>query len=231
MTPSADGEGVGDMSLRAATFTTADVQQTDVVLDTRVCECCPTGAAAANDPIVVYRDRSAAEVRNIHVTTLAGGVWTEPVAVHDDGWRIDGCPVNGPSVSAIGREVAVAWFALQDERGHAFVGFSHDNGRTFGAPIRVDAAGSLGRVDVELLEDASAVVAWIELAGSNASYQIRRVEAAGAGSTPTTVASMAGNRNSGYPRMTRHGDELVFAWTDAATLRVETAHARLPVKK
>lgn len=230
MMPSADGEGVGDMSLRGATFTSSDVQGSDVALDVRVCECCPTAAAPTSDAVVVlYRDRSDAEIRNIHATRFAGGAWTKPAPVHDDGWRIDGCPVNGPSVSAAGRRVAAAWFAVQDQRGNAFVAFSDDDGATFGAPIRIDTAGSLGRVDVELLDDGSAVAGWIELASSNASYQVRRIEASGARSEAIKVTDMTGNRNSGYPRMARHGGELVFAWTDAVdSLRVQTARARIP---
>jgi hypothetical protein len=40
---------------------------------------------------------------------------------------------------------------------------------------------------------------------------------------------MGANRNSGYPRMARHGGELVFAWTGTDdSLSVQTATARVP---
>ena len=29
-----------------------------------------------------------------------------------------------------------------------------------------------------------------------------------------TIAGLAASRTSGYPRVARHGDELVFAWTE-----------------
>jgi hypothetical protein len=228
--PSPSGEGVGDMTLRAATFT-ADARQTsEEAIDLRVCECCPTTAAATADGVVVaYRDRRADEVRNIQVTRFAGGKWTEPAPLHDDGWRIDGCPVNGPAASAVDRNVAIAWFTVQEDQGHAFVAFSTDAGRTFAAPIRVDEAGSLGRVDVEQLEDGSAVVAWMEQADRKVSFAARRVEPSGGRSAPVVITEMRANRNSGYPRMARHGRELVFAWpgTDDS-LGVQTAVARVP---
>jgi hypothetical protein len=230
MKPSTDGDGVGDMTLRAATFGADAAQTSEDVIDLRVCECCPTAAAATADGVVVaYRDRRADEVRNIGIARFADGKWSEPAPVHDDGWRIDGCPVNGPAASALRRDVAIAWFTVEQELGHAFVAFSTDAGRSFGAPIRVDEAGSLGRVDVEQLEDGSAVVAWIELANQKATFSVRHVERSGRRSAPVAITAMGANRNSGYPRMARRGQELVFAWTGTDdSLRVQTAAARLP---
>jgi hypothetical protein len=137
--------------------------------------------------------------------------------------------VNGPALSASGRDVAVAWFTAPDDQGHAFVAFSQDAGKTFGAPVRVDEAGALGRVDVELLPDGSAVVSWIELADKRATFSIRRVERSGQRSAAITVTPLGANRSSGYPRMAREVDELLFAWTGSDdSLRVQTASAKLP---
>jgi len=218
------------MSLRAAVFDREWQQLSEDAIDLRVCECCPTAAASTSDGVVVaYRDRSPTEIRNISVARLVDGRWSEPATVHDDGWRIDGCPVNGPALAAAGRDVAVAWFTVQQDLGQAFVAFSNDSGRTFGTPIRVDDAGSLGRVDVELLLDGSAVVSWIELAGREAAFKVRRVERTGQRSAAVTVTAIGANRNSGYPRMARRGPELVFAWTGTDdSLQVQTAVARLP---
>jgi len=132
-------------------------------------------------------------------------------------------------VSAAGRTVAVAWFTVQKDLGQAFVAFSQDAGRTFGAPIRVDDAGSLGKVDLELLLDGSAVASWIEQADGKSAFKVRRIEPSGHRSAAIVVADMGTNRNSGYPRMARRGNELVFAWTGTDdSLQVKTAVARLP---
>jgi hypothetical protein len=224
-----DEDGTGDMSLRAAFFDRDGRQQSEDAVDLRVCECCPTAAAATSDGVIVaYRDRSPEEIRNINVVRLAGGKWSEPVTVHDDQWEINGCPVNGPALSAGGRTVAVAWFTAPNDAGRALAAFSEDGGQHFGNPIRIDDAGSLGRVDIELLLDGSAVVSWIELADGKAAFKFRRIDRTGQRSAPVTVTDIGANRNSGYPRMARKGNELLFAWTGTDdTLRVQTAVARL----
>jgi hypothetical protein len=225
-----DDEGTGDMGLRGAHFDRAWQQLSEDAVDRRVCECCPTAAAVTLDgPIVAYRNRSTEEVRDIYVSRFTGDAWTVPAVVHEDGWQIDGCPINGPAIGANGRAVAVAWFTAPKDEGHAFVAFSQDAGRTFGAPVQVDDSGSLGRVDVEQMADGSAVVGWIELAARSSTFKVRRIERSGRRSAVVTVADLGERRNSGYPRLARHGQELVFAWTASGDrLKVETAVARLP---
>ena len=222
-------EGAGDMSLRFAAFGPDWQPRTEALLDARVCECCPTAVALTSDgPLVAYRDRSADEVRDIYVTRLENGRWSEPHAVHADDWRVPACPVNGPALSAHGRDVAVAWFTARDDAPKSFVAFSADAGRTFGTPIRIDDDASLGRVDVERLSDGSVVAAYVEFADRRASFRVRRVTRDGQRSAPVVVSGMAGNRTSGLPRMVRQGDELLFAWVDRGDgSRVKTARARL----
>jgi hypothetical protein len=222
-----DDDGTGDMSLRGARFDRDGRQVSEQAIDLRVCDCCPTASAVTTDgPIIAYRNRSADEVRDIYLSRFTGEAWTVPAPVHADGWKIDGCPVNGPALSARLREVTVAWFTAPHDEGHVFVAFSQDAGRTFGAPIRVDDAGSLGRVDVEQLPDGSAVIGWIERADAGASFKVRRVERSGQRSPAVTVVDLGEHRNSGYPRVAIRGQELVAAW--AGDLRVQTATARLP---
>ena len=204
-----DDDAVGEMTLRSARYDASWQQLADDGVDPRVCDCCPTAAASTADGVVVaYRNRSADEIRDIYVTRLADGKWSEPSAVHNDGWKIDGCPVNGPAVSASGRDVAVAWFTAPQEQGHAFVAFSSDSARTFQNPIRVDDEGSFGRVAVVLMPDGSAVVSWIELANRQATFRIRRVGRDGSRSAAVTVVDVGAGRGTSYPRMVR-GDRVV----------------------
>ena len=226
-----DGHGGADMTLRFGSFGPDGTQTADVELDARVCECCPTAAAVTSDgPIVAYRDRGPSEVRDILVTRLERGRWTAPIPVHADRWQVPACPVNGPALSARGKQVAVAWFTAEGDRPRAYAALSSDAGRTFGAPVRLDGVSSLGRVDVELLPDGSAAAAYMEFADQKAEFRVRRVRADGTASAPVVVSGMVGSRSSGYPRMALHGDELVFAWTarDGQTSHVRTAVAKLP---
>ena len=224
-----DGRSMKQIGLRTATFDRDWAQLSEDAVDTRVCDCCPTAVAVtAAGPIVAFRDRSDDETRDIAVSRLVDETWTEPVVVHNDGWHLNGCPVNGPALSASGRDVAVAWFTAPGDQGHAFVAFSQNAGATFGPPVRVDENGSLGRVDVELMPDGSAMVSWIEFAEKQAAFMVRRVERSGRRSDATTVTAIGENRSSAYPRMARRGHELIFAWTDPENLRVQTATARVP---
>jgi hypothetical protein len=227
----AHDEPSGAMSVRFATFDGNWKQTAERAVDLRVCECCPTTAAVTSEgPIAAFRNRTEDEVRDIYVSRLENGKWTEPKPVHEDGWKINACPVNGPMLSARGPNVVLAWFTVNDEQGRAFIAFSQDAGRSFGAPIRVHDAGALGRVDVELADDGSAIASWIELADQGAQFRVRRVERSGTRSSSMTVSSLVGGRASGYPRIALSGDDIVFAWTDEAQRgsRVQTAVARLP---
>ena len=225
-----DGHGAGEMSVRGAIYDTSGKQVSESAVDLRVCECCPTAAAVtAEGPIVAYRDRSPAEIRDIYISRLVNGAWTAPVAVHNDNWKIAACPVNGPALSADGRRVAIAWFSAKDDQGHAFAAFSADAGKTFGAPMRLDDVSALGRVDVVLLDDGSAIATWIEFAEGRAQFKVRRVATSGETSAAMTVSNLAASRASGYPRLARSGNELVFAWTESTQpTRVMTAVATVP---
>lgn len=230
-----DGHGGGAMTVRYGAFDGQWKQTADMPIDTRVCECCPTTAAVTSDGVIAaFRNRTEDEIRDIYVSRLENGKWSEPKAVHNDNWKISGCPVNGPMLSARGRDVVIAWFTGKVEPGQVFVAFSKDAGRTFAAPIRVDDTASLGRVDVELMPDGSAVATWIESIERRTEFRMRRIESSGAKGPVTKIADIGSSRTSGYPRLARQGNELVFAWIESGpatpgarpTTQVKTAVAR-----
>ena len=235
--------GSGAMSVRFAQFDKTFKQIADAEVDSRVCECCPTVAAMTADGLIAaYRDRSDAEIRDNYVARLVNGKWTPGKPVFADNWKIAACPVNGPALSANGRAVAMTWFTVKNEQGHAYLAFSQDAGANFGAPIRIDDGGSLGRVDVALLPDGAALATWIEFVdqpssqkpsgeGARAQFRARRVDRSGTRSAPVTISGIANSRASGYPRAALANGEVVFAWTESVEgggLQVRTAAARLP---
>jgi hypothetical protein len=210
-----------EMSLRARVFSTGRTRSVipvgpEMVIDRRVCECCPTAAATTSRGVIVaYRDRSAREVRDISVARFEKGAWTAGRPVHADDWQIPGCPVNGPSLSAIGSRVALAWFAAPENDAHVRVTLSSDGGATFGRAIRVDDGLPLGRVDVELLPDGSALVGWLEYVkevSGAADFRVRRISADGARGGAVTIARVTSERASGHPRMVRSGGQILLAW-------------------
>jgi hypothetical protein len=230
-----DDPETGTMELRYAAFDANWVQTADVEIDHRVCECCQTAAAMTSDGVLTaFRDLTPESVRDIGVSRLEGGKWTPTTIVAADKWQIDFCPVNGPALSARGRDVAIAWFTVKNDLGQAYAAFSSDAGRTWTAPQRLDDAGSLGRVDIEMLDDGTAVASWVEYAEGKTDLRLRRIDRSGARSAAQHIVAVSGGRASGFPRMARQGDDLIFAWSESAkndetgALKVSTAVVGLP---
>jgi len=211
------GSGAAAMSLVHTTLDADGRLGPETALDARVCDCCQTDAVVSDGAtVVVYRDRSDTEVRDMSVVRFASGRWSEPRPVAHDGWEIHGCPVNGPAIAAAGPRVAVAWFTAANERSRVKVAFSSDSAKTFGAPIAVDDGRPLGRVDVVVLSSAAALVSWLEQTQKGTELRVRRVSPDGVRGEALTVADSSAARSSGFPRMVRLDDEVVLAWRDAA---------------
>jgi hypothetical protein len=211
-----DPEG-GVMALRFTRFDDRWKQGADTLVNMRVCECCQTGAALTTEGIITaFRDRSDKEIRDIAVSRLDNGAWTPAAVVHADHYESLSCPVNGPAISARDKIVAVAWYTVQKDIGHTFAAFSSDAGRSWSAPIRLDVNQSLGLVDIELLDDGTAAASWVEFANDKRRFMVRRVEPNGHASAPTPVGGQEQGRLSGYPRMARVKDGLIFAWIESA---------------
>lgn len=216
------------MTLRYAAIDASGKISDDAQLDDRVCECCQTSAALTSDGVVaVYRDRSQAEVRDIYSVRQQGnGTWGAPRPVYSDNWEINGCPVNGPSVAADGRRVAVAWFTEAGDQPHVKIAFSTDAGATFGGPIQVDDGEAIGRVDTLLLPDGSALVCWMSGSVESGAIKVRRIRPDGTLGPASVIAKTDISRSSGFPRMARLGGEVHFAWTEfGKPSRVRTAAA------
>lgn len=213
------------MILRYAAIDSAGKISEETVLDDRICECCQTSAAITNAGVVaVYRDRSQDEVRDIYSVRQDGGSWTKPQTVHADNWKINGCPVNGPSVSAQGNNVVVGWYTESGGTAHVNVAFDTNGGSTFGKAIQVDEGQTQGRVDVVLLSDNSALVCWLSGDAQSGSINVRRVEANGALGPKSEIARTDIARSSGFPRIARLGNEVYFAWTEfGKPSRIKTA--------
>ena len=214
----------GEMTLRGAMLDHNGNKTNEWELDGRICDCCQTSVAITNDgPVVVYRDRSEDEIRDMSIVRYINGQWSSSKTIHGDNWQVKGCPVNGPSISANGNNVAVAWFSMQDKKGEVKVIFSKNGGETFGKPIRVDEGNSIGRVDVVMIDSVRAFVSWME------GRQIKavNVEANGTKENSILIGSSSDKRSSGFPQMTKSGNKLIFAWTDDKEKTIRVASLNL----
>jgi hypothetical protein len=218
------------MTLRAGVIDREGRIREEVSLDERVCDCCQTSTARINTgAVIVYRDRSDSEIRDVSIVRYAtDGRRTQPRPVAGEGWRIEGCPVNGPAVAAAGLRVAVAWFTFADSMPRVLLAFSDNEGETFSEPLQVDDGDPMGRVDIVLLAEGSAMVSWMEYAGDGAHIRLRRVWSDGRLADSYTLVPASKERTSGFPVMTSNGREILVAWTEVGSpMRVRAASLRL----
>ena len=214
----------GAMSLRAAIIDANGTKINEWELDTKTCDCCQTSAAiTTNGPVVVYRDRSDAEIRDMSIVRLLDGQWTEPKTIHNDNWKIAGCPVNGPRMVAEGNNLAVAWFSAASDTSHLNVIFSTDGGATFEKPIRIDEGNAIGRVDIVMIDEQSVMVSWME----GTVIKAAKVHRNGTKGPSMIIASSSESRSSGFPQMTKSGNQLIFAWTDDTEKNIKVASISL----
>jgi hypothetical protein len=213
------GEGHGDMALMQTTIGVDGTIGSEVQVDERACDCCPTSAAVTADGVIaVYRDRSEQEIRDIAVVRFTGGRWSQPEPILEDGWEIHACPVNGPAVSSSGTHAVVAWFTAASNQPRVYAALSADAGRTFGRPIRINQGAPVGRVDAMSLADGGALVSWMERTDQRQELRVRRISPEGVLQVPVVVpdASVAPGV---APRMKGSADHAVIAWTDTSTPR------------
>ncbi len=205
----------GAMTLRTAVMDIEGNISNESVLDNRVCDCCQTsGAMTSNGPIFVYRDRSELEIRDMAIVRMVNGNWTEPRTIYSDQWKINGCPVNGPRVSAIGNTLGVAWFSVPNGKPQVKVIFSEDGGASFGKPVMIDEKSPVGRVDMVMINNKSAYVSWLGKEGEKTVIKTCKVNLNGQVGTPVVIAETSDARASGFPQMELYNGQLYFAWTE-----------------
>ena len=202
------------MTIRFAEITDKGDVIKESELDASTCDCCQTSIAITNDgPIVVYRDRGEKEVRDIYSVKNINGTWEEPNVVHDDGWIINGCPVNGPKVAVNSKDLAIAWFTVSNDNPLVNVSFSKNNGNSFGAPLKVNDHDTIGRVDVSFLNDEEVIVSYMEVDDIGTYLRIKKVSFDGKISEPITISKIDGGRNTGVPQLEIIDSEIFIVWT------------------
>lgn len=69
---------------------------------------------------------------------------------------------------------------------------------------------TIGRVDVVMIDSTTAMVSWME----GGSIKAAKVHTDGTKENSMMIASSSDKRSSGFPQMTRWGNNVIFAWTD-----------------
>ena len=202
------------MTLRFAEITNAGDIVNEIELDSSVCDCCQTSITHTDKgPLVVYRDRSDKEVRDIYVTRNIDDKWETPVPVHNDGWEIYGCPVNGPKVVSQSNNLAVSWFTVANGKPSVNLSFSESYGSSFSSPIRINDYTAIGRVDVTFLNDREVIVSYMEADDFGTYLRLKKVSIDGRISEPITISKIDSGRNTGVPQLEILNNEIFIVWT------------------
>ena len=223
----------GPMSLRSAIINSKGKIVKEYEIDNKVCDCCQTSITISNGiPVVVYRDRSDQEIRDISISRLEKDGWSKPVTLNDDGWKIYGCPVNGPSIESLGNNIAVAWFTLSN--GVPLINLKHsiNGGKTFGKLIKVneDYSKPMGRIDLEMLDDSSVIVSWIDVYDGKGKIALRKIEIDGKKGDIINPAAISIKRISGFPQIESLNENLIVSYTNEVESIKRIESLKVPLK-
>ena len=206
----------------------------ELLLDERVCDCCNTALTRLDDGtlLCVYRDRSEAELRDLSFVLVLDGKATEPAPVNVDNWTITGCPVNGPALVARGDRAACAWYT-ESPTPRVKLAVSNRGAEGFAPPVRVDEAGSVGRVSLAWLEDGSLLVSHLvetDEEQARGEWRVRRfVDGEPAGDT-LVVAQVDTTRSTGFLRLLSQRAGALAAWTEITEGSYSLRTARIRVR-
>jgi len=83
----------------------------------------------------------------------------------------------------------------------------------------------MGRVDIEILKDGSALVSWMDIVEDKTVIQLQKVNQDASLSELLTLTGTSESRSSGFPRMVVKGDKAYLAWTNVGEeyLSIKTA--------
>ena len=226
------GHAKGAMTIRSAILDSNGNIVNQNVIDEMVCECCQTSMAISGGiPIVVYRNRSDSEIRDIYFSRYIDSNWSDPEPVHDDGWEINGCPVNGPNVDSYGDNVVVSWFSASNGRPKVNLKFSTDNGRTFGDKILIDEVDNspLGRVDIEFISETEAMISWLSTVDGKGKLLIRKIKTNGDIGPIKVVEEVSTERSTGFPQIEEFNDDVYISWTDNSESGKKVRVTKIPL--
>jgi hypothetical protein len=171
----------------------------------------------AGQTLIVYRDRTDDEIRDISVAQRSSLRWGSPKAIHKDGWKIEGCPVNGPAIAVGSRKGLVFWPTFVNEQMtlRYVVAESPEalaNGSRMNQ-LKLAAAPS-GRVDTAAWHDGF-LLTWISRARDRPAVEVAVLDADDQVAFGTPIAELAlRGRSTGFPRIASDGKRGLVVWPE-----------------
>jgi len=131
------------------------------VVDDSSCSCCHTDMAAQGSRVLsVYRNRTKDEIRDIALNSYQNQQWSIAAVIHNDGWKINGCPVNGPSISANEDSTIIVWHTFAKNIPQVKLLTQHKGRQS--RVILLDEQG-IGYTDSAIVDDEMALISWLSI--------------------------------------------------------------------
>ena len=224
------------MELRAAEWPNGSDWEAEVVLDSSVCTCCPMDVARINSEAfdVVYRDRTLEEVRDFsmiryHVeganrqndvaegsgANQVAATW-EPLGIlHEDGWEIAACPVNGAAIESNEHGTMATWYTGAHDEAQILAAWRPAGQTSFGPTIRLDTRYPLGRVAMTQDQDGWLYAVWLETNETGGVDWVgMQWSATGQPLQPEVLMAASERRVGGFPSLLGLEDGALVAWTN-----------------
>ena len=180
------------------------------------CDCCRMAAAVDPDGHAVFawrqvfdgttRDHAAARLND-------DGTLGPLHRIAEDGWKIDACPMHGPSL-AIGPDGIwhATWFTGAAGKAGLYYARSSDQGTTFSPPQALgNPANKPTRPQVVAASGANVWRAWKEFDGQITTVQVQH--SSDAGVTWSATAAVASTQGaSDHPQLLANGNGVYLSW-------------------
>ena len=226
-------DSLRQMTVRAGIINTDGTLGQQWELDDRVCDCCNTDIANTPDgPVVVYRDRSEDEVRDISIVRMINEEsWSIPETVHNDNWKIHGCPVNGPAVTMAGDQLAVAWFTAANNEPEVRLSYSINSSQEFGLAYPVNRGEAIGRVDVASDTLGNTYTICVDDNGLSSSLNLNAKSYEESTIINTQLTYFSAERASGFPQIAVFKDYLYISYTETDQESSDIKMIRIPLNQ
>ncbi|MGB1383946.1 MAG: hypothetical protein ACPG66_03075 [Flavobacteriales bacterium] len=209
------------MEVRMNCWPQGDSWQTEVVLDSSACTCCPVTVAPTSDTEyeLIYRDREPGEIRDFSRMNIdaSAGTWASLGTLHRDGWEIAGCPVNGAALVGNGQRFLASWYTAANNEPRILAAWREAGAASFDEPTTQHTFDPLGRVDVAvdgrghfysvwLQANSTGGVDWVGMHWDNFGNPVRM--------GPEILVAASEQRAGGFPALTGLDEGVLLAWTN-----------------
>lgn len=196
-----------------------DKISTPVVIESEACQCCRVSitSSAKGQISIAFRDLLPGSIRDISMSFSSdnGKIFHRITDFSKDGWMVDGCPHNGPSIAMNNDKNYTAWFSGGSRKG---VHYAELNAK--GEVLQQRYLSHDGRfIQLNVLNDDTRVMAYNEeyMVGSEAFSRIMLTKI---NDTLFTKREITPNYiKASYPVLETYGDKgIVIAWTESGKI-------------